>query len=127
MEYLNIIGRILFGGYFIIAGFNHLSKMEMMTGYAKSKNVPMAKLAVPFTGLMLLAGGLSYIFNFHVTAGSIILIAFLLPTTFMMHGYWSIQDPMQKITERINFEKNLALIGALILFLSVRYTFGVPL
>ena len=127
MEYLNIIGRILFGGYFIIAGFNHLTKMEMMTGYAKSKKVPMAKLAVPFTGLMLLAGGLSYIFNFHVTAGSIILIAFLLPTTFMMHGYWSIQDPMQKMTERINFEKNLALIGALILFLSVRYTFGVPL
>lgn len=76
MEYLHILGRILFGGYFVFSGFNHLSKMKMMTGYAQSKKVPLASLAVPFTGLMLLAGGLSYIFNFHVTAGSMILIAF---------------------------------------------------
>jgi uncharacterized membrane protein YphA (DoxX/SURF4 family) len=127
MEYLHILGRVLFGGYFVYNGLNHFMNMKMMTGYAQSKKVPMANLAVPITGLMLLAGGLSYIFNFHVSAGSILLILFLLPTTFMMHGYWSSQDPMQRMGEMVNFTKNLALLGALFLFLSVRYTLGIPL
>ena len=99
----------------------------MLTGYAASKKVPMANIAVMGAGLMLLAGGLSYILNFHVTAGTIILLLFLIQTSFMMHNFWAVQDAQQKMSDTINFTKNLALIGALLLFLSIRYTFGFAL
>ncbi len=124
MEYINILGRILFGGYFIYSGYHHFRFMKMMVGYSQSKKIPLANIAVPVTGLMLIAGGLSYLLDFHVTLGSLILIAFLLPTSFLMHNFWAIEDPMQKMGENVNFNKNIALIGALILFISVRHLAG---
>ena len=121
MEYVNILGRLLFGGYFVYGGINHFINLKMLTGYAASKKVPMANIAVMGAGLMLLAGGLSYILNFHVTAGTIILLLFLIPTSFMMHNFWAVADPAMAQTQM------MALIGALLLFLSIRYTFGFAL
>jgi putative oxidoreductase len=101
--------------------------MKSMVGYSQSKNIPLANLAVPVTGSMLLAGGLSYLLDFHVTIGSILLIAFLVPTSFLMHNFWSVSDPMQKMGEQVNFTKNLALVGALLLFIYCRQMFNISL
>lgn len=127
MEYLHYLGRLLFGGYFIFNGYNHFTNSKMMIGYAQSKKVPMANIAVPLTGLMLIVGGLTYLFDFHALAGSLILIIFIVPVTFMMHAFWSIKDQNQKMGEMVNFTKNLALLGALILFAVLRYSLGIPL
>jgi uncharacterized membrane protein YphA (DoxX/SURF4 family) len=56
MDTLFLIGRIIFGFYFVFNGFNHFSNLSMMSGYAQSKGVPAPKLAVIFTGLLLLLG-----------------------------------------------------------------------
>lgn len=122
MQYVNILGRVIFGGYFIYSGIHHFTNLKMMSGYAQSKKAPMPQASVIITGLMLLAGGMSYLFNFHITIGSVLLILFLLPATFMMHNFWTIKDPMQKMGEMVNFFKNCALIGALLLMLSVHYS-----
>jgi uncharacterized membrane protein YphA (DoxX/SURF4 family) len=117
MDYLFILGRILLGGYFVMSGINHFRHLTSMTGYAHSKNVPMPKQAVMLTGLMLLLGGLGILFWSYVTYAVYILILFLLVVSFKMHQFWKIQDPMQKMSEQVNFMKNLALLGALLLFL----------
>jgi uncharacterized membrane protein YphA (DoxX/SURF4 family) len=122
MQYVNILGRVIFGGYFIYSGINHFMHLKMMAGYAQSKKAPMPQVSIIITGLMLLAGGISYLFNFHVMIGSILLILFLLPASFMMHNYWTIKDPQQKMGEMVNFFKNFALIGALLLMASVHYS-----
>ena len=117
MEIAFILGRILFGVYFAYSGFNHFKNMKMLTGYSQMKGVPLPSLAVPFTGLLLLLGGLSFIFNYYAQYGSILLAVFLLPTTFMMHNFWKVKDAQQKMGEQINFTKNLALLGAVLMFL----------
>lgn len=112
------LGRLLFGGYFIYNGINHLTHLGMMTGYAKSKGVPSATAAVAFTGLLLIISGASVLLDFYTTIGLIALVLFLLPVTFKMHQFWTIQDPMAKMGETVNFTKNLALLGAVLILLS---------
>jgi putative oxidoreductase len=112
------IGRILFGGFFIMSGYNHFANLKMMAGYSQSKGVPAAKAAVAVTGLLLLIGGISTLFNFYPEVGLIALVVFLVPATFMMHAFWKVQDPMAKMGERVNFTKNLALLGGALLLLS---------
>jgi putative oxidoreductase len=112
------LGRILFGGFFIMSGYNHFAKLSMMAGYTQSKGVPAAKAAVAFTGLLLLIGGVSTLFNFYPIVGLTALVLFLVPTTFLMHAYWKIQDPMARMGERVNFMKNLALLGGTLILLS---------
>jgi uncharacterized membrane protein YphA (DoxX/SURF4 family) len=119
LDILFLAGRVIFGGYFVFNGLDHFMKLGMMAGYAKSKGVPAPSIAVPVTGLMILLGGLSIILGFHPTIGSILLAAFLIPTSFIMHGYWRVQEPQGKMAEMVNFTKNMALLGALLMFLAI--------
>ena len=112
------LGRIIFGGYFIFNGFNHFKMIEMMSVYAKSKGAPMPKFSVAFSGLLLLVGGLCVLFNFLPMVGLIALVLFLVPVTVIMHAFWTIQDPMAKMGEMVNFMKNFALLGAVLILLS---------
>lgn len=118
MEIIFIIGRILFGGFFVYNAVNHFKGLAPMAEYAKSKKVPLPKVSVAVTGLLLLLGGASVIFNFYAMIGLILLVVFLIPTTFMMHAFWKETDPMQKMMQQIQFAKNMALLGAILIMLS---------
>ncbi len=120
MDILLVIGRVLFALIFINSGIAHLTKLNDMTGYAQFKKVPAAKLAVIVTGLMLIIGGLYIVFGVYADLGALLLAIFLVPTAFMMHNFWTIQEPQAKQGEMINFFKNLSLAGAaLIIFVLV--------
>jgi len=119
METIFLIGRILFGLYVLHNAYGHLAHHKATTGYAHSKGVPMAGFAVALTGVMLLIGGLSILLGYLPLFGIIILVAFLVPVTFIMHAFWKIQDPMQKMGETINFWKNMALVGALLMMTAI--------
>ncbi len=114
-----IIGRILFGGFFLISAMNHFSKCAMLAEYSKSKGVPSPKLAVFVSGLLLLVGGLGVIFGVYIKFAVLALALFLIPVSFFMHAFWKDQDPNMKMMNRVNFLKNMALLGASLLILSL--------
>lgn len=117
--YLFLLGRIILGGYFIKNGISHFQHLEGNTGYAQSKGVPMAKQSVMATGLMMLLGGLGILLGVYVELSVGLLVLFLLGTLVKMHRYWEVADPMARMGEHINFYKNLALIGALLMLLAI--------
>jgi uncharacterized membrane protein YphA (DoxX/SURF4 family) len=112
MEYLFLVGRILYGGFFILAGLNHIQHVGMLAGYAGFKGVPAPRVAVILSGILVLVGGLSILLGIQPTLGVICITIFLIPVTFMIHTYWSDTDQNAKINNRVNFQKNLALLGA---------------
>jgi len=114
-----LIGRLLLGGFFINSGYNHFKSIDMMSAYAKSKGIPSAKAAVAFTGLLLAIGGLSILLGVYPRIGVIALVLFFVPVTFVMHAFWKVQDPQMKMGERVNFTKNVALLGAVLMLLSI--------
>jgi uncharacterized membrane protein YphA (DoxX/SURF4 family) len=118
MYILFIIGRIFLGGFFVYNAFNHFKSAKHVAEYARSKKVPAPHLAVLATGLLILVGGLSVIFNFHVIIGLWLLVIFLVPTTLMMHAFWNEKDPMQKMVQQTQFAKNVAILGAILIMLS---------
>jgi putative oxidoreductase len=115
MYYLFLIGRILFGGYFLFNAFNHFGNVKGMSAYAASKSVPMPSLAIVVSGLLLLLGGISIVLGFMPFVGLICLILFLIPVTFTMHSFWADTDPGAKMGNQINFLKNIALLGAVLI------------
>lgn len=120
MKYLPLVGRILFSLVFIISGSGHLFKAGEMIGYAQQMGVPLASVAVPVTGIMIILGGLSIILGYKVKWGALLLIIFLIPTSFMMHPFWKITDPMQSQMQMVMFMKNLSMLGGALLI----YYFG---
>ena len=112
MDIVLLVGRILFGGFFIMSGLNHFQNVGKMSGYAGSKNVPFPRLAVIGSGVMLVAGGASVLLGIVPVVGLIVLVLFLLSTLTTMHDFWNVKDPQQRAAEQVNFLKNVALIGA---------------
>jgi uncharacterized membrane protein YphA (DoxX/SURF4 family) len=119
MNTLLLIGRIILGGFFIYSGVNHFIGFGMMTQYAKMKGVPFPAIAQGLTGLMLLFGGVSILFGIYPYIGIVLLVAFLLPVSFMMHNFWKIEDPQLRMADKVNFMKNIALLGAILMLLAI--------
>jgi uncharacterized membrane protein YphA (DoxX/SURF4 family) len=90
-----------------------------MTGYAKSKGIPAPALAVSGSGVLLLLGGLSLLLGYHPTIGAALLVIFLLGVSFSMHNFWTIQDQQARQGEMINFLKNMAILGLLLMTLAI--------
>jgi len=120
MKYLPLIGRILFSLIFIMSGLGHIFNGKEMVGMTEQMGVPLASLAVPLTGVMILLGGLSIILGYKIKIGALLIIIFLIPTSFIMHPFWKIADPMQAQINMILFMKNISMTGAALIF----YFFG---
>lgn len=112
MEILLLIARLFFSLVFIMSGFNHIKNAEMLTGYARSKNVPASKFSIILSGIVIIFGGLTILFGLWVKVGALLLTLFLLFTAFAMHPYWKVEEPANKMNEQNHFLKDLALAGA---------------
>ena len=122
MDLILVIGRILFGGFFLMSGINHFTKLEAMTGYAKYKKLPAAKLGVLISGLMLVIGGISIILGYYADLGALLLAIFLVLAAVIFHNFWKETDATAKQNEMIAFNKDIALAGAaLILFALIAF------
>ena len=117
--WVSLLGRLLYGGYFLYSGINHFLGLEGMAGYAASKGVPAPSLAVAFSGLLILLGGLSIILGVWTRLGAWLIVLFLVPVSLMMHTFWAIPDPQAASGEMLNFMKNMALLGAALMIATV--------
>jgi putative oxidoreductase len=118
MDVVFLVGRILFVGIFLFAGSTiHLLNARQGIEYARMYKVPMAAFGVPFTGLLAVLGGLSVVLGLWGDLGALMIAAFLLLITPLMHAFWRETDAMQKQMQMTNFLKNFALLGgALVMF-----------
>lgn len=108
-----VLGRLLFAAIFIASAPMHFS--QKMIDMAASQGVPLASIAVPASGLLALAGGLSILLGYRAKLGAWALLLFLLPVTLMMHRFWSAPDKDAMTLQMTMFMKNLALIGGALL------------
>ena len=109
MKYTVLLGRILYSLIFLNSGVFHFSGMAI--GYASSQGVPLASFLVPFSGVMAIVGGLLIVLGYKAKWGAWLIVAFLIPVTFMMHAFWKETDPMQKQMQMGMFMKNISMLG----------------
>jgi putative oxidoreductase len=119
MKTLFLVGRIIFGGFFVYAGINHLRKAKSMAPYAESKGVPAPELAVKLAGLPLIIGGASLLLGVKPKIGALAVLGFLAGVSPVMHNFWSTEDQNERTNEMVNFMKNLALAGGALALMGV--------
>jgi putative oxidoreductase len=108
-----LLGRFLFALIFVMAGANHFNKQTI--GYAASQGVPLASIAVPLSGVIAIAGGLSILLGYRAKLGAWLIALFLVPVTLMMHKFWTVQDPTMAQLQMILFMKNVSMLGGALL------------
>ena len=113
---LSIAARVLMAQIFVISGFSKITGYSGTQAYMAKMGMP--GFLLPLVILTELGGGLALVFGFKTRWAALALAGFTLLGTFIFHTKFS--DPMQMI----NFMKNLAITGGLLLL--VKYGAGQP-
>ena len=104
-----LLGRFLFVLIFLMSSPMHFFRQTI--AYAASQGVPFASIAVPLSGLIAFAGGLSVLLGYRARIGAWLLVLFLAAVTPMLHNFWTVADPMMHQLQFIMFMKNLSMMG----------------
>jgi len=64
-----------------------------------------------------IGGSLSLILGFRAKLGAVALLFFLIPATLIFHNFWAFEGA-ERQGQMINFMKNVAMIGGLLLVLA---------
>lgn len=114
MNALCLVGRVMFAAIFVLSGPNHFTSATI--GYAASAGVPFPAFLVPLSGTLALIGGLCVAIGWRARFGAWLLVAFLVPVTLTMHRFWGLDDDAAAMQQRIQFLKNLSMLGGAIAF-----------
>ena len=111
---LKLLGRICLSGIFIVAGAEAFNAPGPRTQKVEGAGIPEPEMAVKVNGATMVIGGILLALGIvpKVAAGA--LIGTLIPTTLVGHAFWDEQDPKAQSMQRVQFLKNLGLIGGLL-------------
>ncbi len=107
---LNLAARLLMSQIFILSGFGKLTGYAGTQGYFASIGMPLPTLLTPLVILIELGGGLALLFGFKTRWVAAVLALFSVGSALVAHTNFA--DQMQMI----NFMKNMAMAGGLLLF-----------
>lgn len=114
-----LLGRILFGGFFLYNGINHLRNHEQMAPFAESKGVPAPDLMVKLSSIPLILGGASLLLGVKPKLGTAAVVGFLAGVSPIMHDFWRNEDAKERENNMISFMKNAALAGGALALMGV--------
>lgn len=110
---LMLLGRILLGLVFLVAGVRKLMAVAGSTGYLAKLGFPAPEVLIWVAILIEVGGAALLILGWQARKVSWLLIVFVAVATFMAHRFWQV-DPGQYANQMNHFLKNLAIIGGLL-------------
>src|SRR5260370_35317842 len=87
-----VLGRFFFALIFLFAAPNHFTGQTI--AFSASQGVPLASIAVPFSGVWAIAGGLSILLGYRPKLGACLILLFLIPLTLSLHTFRTAPCPI---------------------------------
>ncbi|MEM9405646.1 MAG: DoxX family membrane protein [Acidobacteriota bacterium] len=114
---IGIAGRVLFTLIFFLSGITHFTDID---GYVSlmPEAAPAKVFWVLISGVVELAGAVMILFNWKPKLGAWLVAIFLVPVTFVVHGYEMVNatDDMMRGIQMSFFLKGLTMTGAALIF-----------
>ncbi|HEY6239761.1 MAG TPA: DoxX family protein [Burkholderiales bacterium] len=108
-----LIGRVLVGSLFLVAGIRHFMFYAGSVGYFTKLGFPAPEAMVWLSIIIHIVGGILLIVGWRTQWASWVLLALVVIATAMAHRFWQF-DAAQYVNQLNHFLKNLAIIGGLL-------------
>ena len=108
-----LIGRILFGLLFLVAGIRKILFFSGSVGYFTKLGFPAPEAMAVLAILIELGGAAALILGWQTRRISWLLVLFVIIATAMAHRFWEF-DAAQYANQMNHFLKNVAIIGGLL-------------
>ena len=121
MALTDLLARPFAAGIFVIGGLDAVRHPAKKLVAAEKVTAPIAKSTglsaeqlVRINGGAQVAAGLALATGKLARPSALVLAATLVPTTLAAHRFWEEREPGAKATQRIQFLKNLSMLGGLL-------------
>ncbi|MEL6383246.1 MAG: DoxX family protein [Cyanobacteria bacterium J06626_18] len=109
-KYLPLIARTFLGGLFFQSGIRKILGFAATQQELTEAGIPLAAGVTLFMIVVELIGGASILLGYRVQIGVILVLLYLVPSTLIFH------NPLVDSSQMIEFMKNLAIVGGLLMF-----------
>jgi putative oxidoreductase len=111
------LGRALLSLIFIAIGVAKLYGFSGFSQYMAAKHLAAVPVLLVLSIAVEVAGGLAVLIGWRARSSAVLLLLYLIPVTAVFHDFWAQQD-MAAQMELVNFLKNVAIMGGLLLIVA---------
>ncbi len=114
MTFVRSLSRAAVAGAFITSGWDAFLDPGHRTVKAAALGVPEPELATVLNGGAMVVAGVALATGVAPRLSAAVLAGLLVPTTLAGHAFWKESEPGRRIQQRIQFFKNLCMLGGLL-------------
>lgn len=115
---VSLLGRLMIAAIFLLSAVgNKIPNFQAVSEYMAIAGVPAPQLMLAGAITFLIAGSLSVIAGYKTRIGAALLLVFLALATYFFHDFWNFEGEQQQ-QQMIQFLKNLALMGTMLLMMA---------
>ena len=107
-------GRCAFVWFFLSTAGDILANWQHAADQISAHQLPLAPLWLLVALLLIFMGCISLFFGWHTRYGAVMLFALTLVSSFALHDYWHIADPVVRAAEFNVFIRDFAICGGLL-------------
>lgn len=112
-QYACLIGRILIGQLFLLAGISKIGQFGQLAAGIAAKGWPASQVALIITIIIEIGGAVMLILGWRAKLAAAAIFLWIIPVTFTFHNFWNMTGPVAYVNQ-IMFQKDLALMGGLL-------------
>ena len=114
-----LIGRWVIAYFFLSEAWARMAAFDATASVLRAHAVPAAPVLLIVALAVMVLGGLSLVFGMQTRHGAMLLFAFTIVTSVLLHAYWTISVPDARAADYEIFIRNMAIAGALLLIVGV--------
>ena len=113
------LGRLALAWFFLSDAYLRAIDWNGTIALMAEKNIPAPGVLLFVALSAMVLGGLSLLLGFRTKVGALLLFAFTVASTVMLHNYWVLHDAGDRMAEYQLFIRNVAIAGGLLLLLGI--------
>lgn len=119
-EYISpLVGRLVLAWFFLSEAFARLAGFNGTVTLLEMQHIPAAPILLIVALTAMVLGALSVALGFYARHGAMVLFAFTIVVSVLMHAYWQIQNPIDRAADYDIFVRNMAIAGGLLLIVGM--------
>ncbi|MDW5441808.1 DoxX family protein [Polaromonas sp. SM01] len=113
-DVLILLARLLLMALFLVTGWKKLTNFSATVGYMASTGAPLPQLSTVVAIAVEFFGAIALILGVYTRPLALLYVLFTFATALMGHHFWT-QSGAEREGNKINFLKNLSIMGGLLL------------
>jgi putative oxidoreductase len=119
-EYISpLIGRCVLAWFFLSQAWTYSHNWDATIQLMAMQQIPIAPVLLVLALSVTILGGLSLALGLHARHGALLLFAFTMIATLLMHPFWKISATPAHDADYEIFARNVAIAGALLIIIGL--------